>query len=62
MEDKLPIVVANALCQIDIRVMLFSLNILELGSQHRDIIVSFKFKADVVRAVQEAASSPCKLT
>ena len=61
-EDEFPIVIADALSQIDIGVVLLPINIRKLSPQHRNVIVSFPVKADVVRTVLEAAASPHELT
>lgn len=62
MEDKATVVVPNALRQVDVRIMFISLDILQLRSQNRRILVSFNVKADIVRAVFETTTSPCEST
>lgn len=60
-EDQVSIVIPNALGQVDIRMVFFTVDIVQDSTQNRDAIVSFPIKSDIFRGGGEVTAVPVEL-
>jgi hypothetical protein len=57
-EDQLPIVIPNALGQVDIRRASVSIHVAQGSPQNRDVVISLEIEADILGGGLEVTTIP----